>query len=86
MGVRQVVQMSDEKENRNENVVKLTTPEFMYLLQRMDLISSELRQAMDNLKQEIKQENNSVKGLIWTTFGLMIGVVGIAVTVAIKLY
>lgn len=81
-----MVQMSDEKENRNENVVKLTTPEFMYLLQRMDLISSELRQAMDNLKQEIKQENNSVKGLIWTTFGLMIGVVGIAVTVAIKLY
>lgn len=127
--------MSDEK-NTTENIVHLTTPEFMYLLQRVDRLDEKFTDRIDNLsnridkldekftsridaldekftskitgldgkltgrienldekftnkidvlRQEVKQDTSSIKTLIWATFGLMVGTIAIALTVAISL-
>lgn len=110
--------MTDET-NPTDNVIRLTTPEFMFFIQRVDLVDSKLTTRIDavenklttridaveskltaridavesrltdridavqnDLRQEFRQEFGSVKTLIWATLGLMVAVIGIAITVA----
>lgn len=131
MEVRQVSKMSDDN-NTTENIVHLTTPEFMYLLQKVDRLDEKFTGRIDNLsnridnldekftsringldekftgridklsnridnldekftnkidalRQEVKQDTSSIKTLIWATFGLMVGTIAIALTVAASL-
>jgi hypothetical protein len=87
--------MSDDK-NTIDNIVHLTTPEFMYLLQRVDRLDEKftskiesldekLSNRIENLGLELKQENRAMRSLIVATLGLTIATISVAVAVAITL-
>jgi len=111
--------MPDTKDTKegHENVVSLTTPEFMFLLQRIDRVEEKLSTRINQVEEKLstrinqveeklsarinqveeklsarinqveenlKQDNRALRGLIWTTLGLMTATIGIAVTIAIS--
>lgn len=51
-------------EKKPENVIPLTSPEFLFLLERIDRIEERIRNTENVLRQEIKQEIAGVKNEI----------------------
>lgn len=50
-----------EKNEGNENVIRLTTPEFIYLLQKFDTQEEKIRKEITELRQEFRKEVAGLK-------------------------
>ncbi len=81
-------------EKNPENVITITSPEFLFLLERIDRVETTLRQetkqevaaAKGELKGEIIEVKGGIAGLrslIWATMGLVLGALALTATVAV---
>jgi hypothetical protein len=95
-----VVVVEDQKK---PEVIPLTSPEFLFLLQRMDNLEAKLYARIDSLESKldakidrlettfkdeiakVRGDVSGVRGLVWTSIGLMLGALALTATVIMSL-
>ena len=91
--------MSEEakKDNVTEFPYRVASPEFFFLLQRVDRldekltarideVDKKLTARIDQVQESLRQEFRAIKPLIWATVGIVLAALAISVSVAIKIW